>query len=647
MVRRHDYQGAGGSEYGERAQEQAQLAGRIGVRSVSCVKRGRVQVLTLDPGAYRCSGLAAQLADAWVEYVEATAVTAGPGDAYRRAIDRFCTMVDAELEAAGDDGTVDLTSPRSARLLVKWERGLPATYAAGSMWPGYLASALRTLVIRRDDHPERPTDTALVRVVQGPLLVAWGETDGHDEFSRKDKQTLVRAAWAAVNELEKRLVAGWRLAEQGQHPETGSWLHLPDLLWGLSRQEISPKDITSRLPSVSRWPRDLRELVMRPDGRVAANVARHQLVCRLVARLYPASIELHAFRVLLVDATGHTSEEVTGLGAKDVEFLPAGVRLTLEKKRAGRVRHRAFRDGSVARQPEPEAAAFEYRDRPRREASVIVRRLLEVTAKVREQLPEVDDTLFVRAVVRADESLVFDRWNYAVPSSTFAAWIKDRDITVSGKPHIARLRKATKVEKAILARGRLSVAADDHLEETFAGHYAQGTTLRIISGEVITASQDHWFRQAVDGPTVIAAGADAGRDSRDLQSLGLQAGEAEGIISGQLDMGLSHCRDPRQSPFSPPGELCAVAPLRCLECRNAWILPSNLPQLLLFHEHLERARRRLPPAAFTAQWGQSWTNLLGVLTDRSPEELAMARRHIEEGSEAAHLPLAAHTEFDQ
>ncbi|WP_240805663.1 hypothetical protein [Streptomyces sp. A1547] len=46
---------------------------------------------------------------------------------------------------------------------------------------------------------------------------------------------------------------------------------------------------------------------------------------------------------------------------------------------------------------------------------------------------------------------------------------------------------------------------------------------------------------------------------------------------------------------SPRGALCAVAPLRCLRCRNSWVLPSQLPQLLLFAEHLEKVRRRLDP----------------------------------------------------
>ncbi|MCX4744511.1 hypothetical protein OG455_03080 [Kitasatospora sp. NBC_01287] len=645
MARRHNYGTFG--EYSEDAQDSHQPMARIGVRSVTCAKSaGRNQVIELDPGRFRCSRVAAQLADEWVEYVEATEITAGPASAYRRAIDRFCSMVDTELESTV--APVDLTDPRTARLLAKWERGLAATYSPGSNWPAYLATSLRTLLIRRDDHPERAVDPVLARTVRGPLLVSWGEKAEHDEFSRKDKQALVRAAWAAVNELEKRLAAGWRLVEEGRHPDAGSWLHLPDLLWGLAHGEVSPKEITSRLPSVAGWPDDLRSLVARPDGRITVNTAKQRLVCELVAHLYPTSLDLHAFRVLLMDATGRTSEEVTGFGAKDVEFLAKGVRLTFLKKRAGRIRHRAFRDGDNSLQPdEAEPVTHEIADRPRREAGAVVRRMINVTAKVRDQTREVEDTLFVRAAVLPGGRLVFDRWNFAGPSSSFVAWARSRNITVSGDLHIARLRKSTKVEKAIVARGRVSVAADDHLEETFAGHYAQGTTLRIISGDVITAAQEHWFRQAVDGPTVITAEAAETAAGTGLDGFGLEPPEAEGIISGQLDMGLSHCRDPRQSPYSPSGELCAVAPLRCLECRNAWILPTNLPQLLLFRSHLERSKQRLPPAVFTAQWGQSWANLLAVLADRTPEELDLARLHIAEGREALHLPLTAHTEFDQ
>ena len=82
-------------------------------------------------------------------------------------------------------------------------------------------------------------------------------------------------------------------------------------------------------------------------------------------------------------------------------------------------------------------------------------------------------------------------------------------------------------------------------------------------------------------------------------------------------MGLTQCSDPHNSPYGRPGELCPVAPLRCLECRNAWVLPSHLPQLLLFADHLDRLRLRLSPQHFAQLWGQSHANLQAVLAERT------------------------------
>jgi hypothetical protein len=256
-------------------------------------------------------------------------------------------------------------------------------------------------------------------------------------------------------------------------------------------------------------------------------------------------------------------------------------------------------------------------------------------------------------VVLSEGRLAFDYWKPYVPLATFGVWLESWGVTVAGEAHVGRLRKSTKVEKAIVTGGAISAAADDHLEETFAGHYAQGTTLRIVSGQVITTAQQHWLNKALDktdsrtGPTVITPEAvEHAQDPARLQALGLEPEEAEGIIQGQLDMGVTHCRDPWQSPFSPTGELCAVAPLRCLECRNAWILPSQLPQLLLFEEHLEHLQRRLSPQTFTALWGQSFTNLRAVLASRSEADKVLARQHIDVGRLSLDLPMAAHVEFD-
>ncbi|MGI3202502.1 hypothetical protein ACRJ4W_37320 [Streptomyces sp. GLT-R25] len=463
------------------------------------------------------------------------------------------------------------------------------------------------------------------------------------------RSALVRAAWESAHATRKRLEAGWTLSEQGRHPDQGSWTSVRHLLWGFAHDEISVDDLRRFLPPSRERPPELVEFTAGPGKAPHPQAARLQLSRRLLASLYPTTLDLHAFRILLMDATGYTAEEVTGFGETEVEFLPKGVRLTLLKNRAGHLRHRAFRDQSPPAVPAPDGddSGQIIVNWPRREASEVVRQLLDITARVRAKAAHVTDTLFVSAAVRPGYITVFDRWTPGRSRANFRHWLDTMGVEVKGERHIGRLRKSTKVEKAIVTEGRIGAAADDHTEETFANHYAQGTTLRILSGRTIATAQQHWFDQAldrVDGPTVVAGTEDV--DQSLLEDTGLSAQEAEDIMTGQLDMGVSHCKNPHQSPFSRPGELCAAAPLRCLECRNAWILPSNLPQLLLFKAHLERLRTLLTPHAFTRLWGQSWVNLHAVLDDRAPEELAQARKHIEAGQAVLDLPLAAHTEFD-
>ncbi|MGX6741239.1 hypothetical protein [Streptomyces peucetius] len=603
-------------------------------------------LLVLDPADYRCSLLAMQLADEWVEYVAATAI--GPhAKNYRRAIELVCRYMDQALGPHAEHAS--LADPSLFDTLLKWELSLPEGYAEGSTGPYLMASSLRVLIIRRDDHPDRPVAAVLARLARGPVLLGSGESTERDEFTRQEKRAVVRAAWKSIHATRKRLENGWALAGQGRHPERGSWTSIPDLLWGLAHEKIAAGDFRQFMPPSRQWPQKLQEAVAGPGKVPHSGTARVQLARWLFAQLYPATFDLHAFRVLLMDATGYTSEEVTGFGEADVEFLPKGIRLTLLKNRAERLRHRAFRDQTPPDVPAPEVDADGKitMNWPRREASEVVRQLLDLTARVRAKTPHITDTLFVSAAVHPNYTAVFDRWHPGSPRGRFPDWLAAMDVEIKGDPHIGRMRKSVKVEKAIVTEGRIAAAADDHTEETFAGHYAQGTTLRILSGRTITTAQQHWFEKAldrVDGPTAVSGTGDI--DQGLLEDSGLSAQEAEDIMTGQLDMGVSHCKNPYQSPFSRPGDLCAVAPLRCLECRNAWILPSNLPQLLLFKEHLERLRTLLAPPVFTRLWGQSWVNLHAVLDDRPPEELAQAGKHIEAGLADLDLPLAAHTEFD-
>ncbi len=129
-----------------------------------------------------------------------------------------------------------------------------------------------------------------------------------------------------------------------------------------------------------------------------------------------------------------------------------------------------------------------------------------------------------------------------------------------------------------------------------------------MAGHAVTRAQKGWLERALAGPVVLDAEAvDRLGESEVLDGIGLSAEQAGEILQGELDMGVSSCRNPYDSPYSPAGELCAVASLRCLECRNAFVFPSNLPQPILFSKHLEQLAARLHPQVFRRTRKQSRT----------------------------------------
>ena len=379
--------------------------------------------------------------------------------------------------------------------MAEWERTLPTGFRAGSTIPAAFAGIVRALIARRAQHDQRPVTANLLRLVDGAIGVPWGSSQELDEFTRNDKRALVRAAWAWAHQLDARLADGWASAARGGHPAEHGWTDSTNLLWGLANQQVSPIDICANLPVVHRWPPELRACIEQPDRPIYPRLAKIILVRWLVSQLYPSHLDLHAYRVLLVAATGHTPEEVTALTDTDVEFLPSGVRLTLTKQRAQQVRHRTF---GTEPTPHTGGEAVDFTDRPHREVGAIIRRLMHVTERARLRAPDAAGRLFVAASVTQGYELRIARWAPNKERSGFADWLAAAGVRSMGAPDIRRLRKSTKVEKAIAFGGRIADAANDHHEEVFRGHYAQGTTLRVMSGRVITTAQDHWFAKALE-----------------------------------------------------------------------------------------------------------------------------------------------------
>ncbi|MBM0274024.1 hypothetical protein [Micromonospora tarensis] len=489
------------------------------------------------------------------------------------------------------------------------------------------------MIARRAEHPDRPVAGHWSGWIDGALGVRRGSSSELDEFSRADKKTLIRVASAARRATEARIRAGRELAATGTDPARGGWLAAENLLWVIWADAYPCEQIPARLPSAPKLPEVLHRLA--PDG---AWHSTRGLMRFLIAQLFLTAMDLHAYRILLMAATGRAPEEITGLTEDDLEFGPRGVTITFSKARAHvRARQAFSSDLAPAGQLHPPGL--------RLDAAEIIRALLELSRPLADRMGISPVPLFLRASLPG--SAVVAGLLTRSKGLDFAHWLRLQGITVSGPADIRRLRKSTKVEKAIAFGGRISDIADDHSEQTFRSHYAHGTTLRVIAGDVITTAQRRWLDTALAGPTVLDEQATRSLDDPGSASaLGLQPADIEALRTGQLNMGVTDCSDPFASPFGRPGQLCPVAPLRCLECRNAFVLPSNLPQLLLFAEHLDQLALRLTPSHFHALWGQSRANLLEVLRSRTDTELRDARRQIAEDGIVLQLPLASRVEFD-
>jgi hypothetical protein len=595
---------------------------------------GAKTVVRFDPASVGCRQLAGELADEWVELVTAADMAAAVARRYKQSIREFCEHVDASVPRARE-ASLGCASPDLHHAVTEWVALLPARYPAGSRAPGLLAGELRTLVRRRIEHRERPVAGLLHGWVGGHVGVRRGQSREVDEFTLVDKRKLVQAAWRDRIAIEARIAAGWRLAAAGSDPARAGWQEPANLLWALANGVHSCAEISAHLPSWADMPPGLRVLV----GEVGPRVGKRALLRYLVRQLFLSNLDLQPYRVLLIAATGRASEEVTGLDEHDIEYGPQSVTIDFSKARAHAETRKAF---STA--PEANDVVL-HPSVPRIDAAQITRSLLELSRPLAQRVDISPVPLFLRASLHNSSlrAAPLDQ----VKGGTLTDWLRAHGLQVSGTVDIRRLRKSGKVEKAIAFKGRISDIADDHSERTFAGHYAHGTTLRVIAGSVITAAQQRWFIEALNGPLVLSGEAERSLDEPgSAAALGLSAQEVEALRSGELDMGVSSCKDPFASPYGRLGQLCPVAPSRCLECRNAFVLPSNLPQLLLFAEHLEGLRLRLSPRHFHALWGQSRANVREAIASRSDAEVALARRQIAEQGLGLQLPLASHVEFD-
>ncbi|WP_406003429.1 hypothetical protein [Streptomyces sp. NBC_00829] len=597
---------------------------------------GRQQSPSLDPSDFACSHLAGELADEWVEKAASATLSATAAALYRQAITLYCRHVDAHVPHAVK-ASLGEPEPDLAHALTDWTRLLPAAYGAGSRVPAALAGKLRILIARRAEHPDRPVAAGLRHWASGHVGLRGGQTQELDEFTRADKKELVKAAWSDHLAITARIRRGWELAATGKDPAEDGWDCLANLLWAIANDAWTCEEIAGHLPGWHEMPPSLREMI--PHGTLP-HFGKRMVLRHLVRQLFPHNLDLHSYRILLMAATGRSSEEVSALTEDDIEFGPRSVVIDFTKGRAHARTRQAF-STSVE-----QTGGLLHPRRPKLDAAALTQALLELATPLARRADIEPVPLFLRAAVNP-YTLRIRRFSGDTVASQFSDWLEFHGVRVEGPVDIRRLRKSGKVEKALAFRGRVSDIADDHSQQTFRGHYAHGTTLRVIAGNVIATAQRRWLDHALNGPVVLSEEAEQSlAEPGAADALGLSQEEIDQLRDGQLDMGVSSCKDPFDSPFGRTGQLCPVAPARCLECRNAFVLPSNLPQLLLFADHLAALQLRLSPQAFHALWGQSRININESIKARTDAEITTARRQIAEDGLSLQLPLAAHVEFE-
>ncbi|WP_329548554.1 hypothetical protein OG548_35730 [Streptomyces sp. NBC_01356] len=621
------------------------------MRELSYRARGQTFTHRINPSEYACRILAAQLADAWIDYHHKAALK--HSGQYPIAIRSFVRFAELHLSAAGvnpaearlDDTRVDLTE-----IFYEWERDLKVKFTENSQRPWNLATALLVLLHHRAERdpkvPEKlrrraEAQTTLRKATEQPL----------DEFSNAERVALKGAAQNDLRALERRLVRGRDLLDQGKDPREHGWSELPNLVWAARNRILTTDVLKENLPKYAKhWPRELQDARPLHLGSWYSGV--FGLMQGTYALLFPQELDLHPFRVLLLLAmTDCTTEELHALQLSDLDFNPQGVRIVQIKNRAHRVRA-DFHMAETGAQEDP--GDLEYEGNGRWDVPGLLRRLIQVNDLTRETF-EPEPWLFT-AVEPARRRRMEARFaSFVGHKQRFTHWITLRGASDGGsvmsisQPHDARrLRKTSKTAKVVALGGTLTdMAGDDHSIRVFHGHYAHGTTAHVLAGQAMNRAQQAVFDKVTAKPVLVTTEAQSRLGEPEVATaLGISPGQGVALRDGELDMGVSNCKDPHNSPHSVPGQLCHVAPAMCMVCGNAVVFVSHLPQQLLLADHIEHMRLTLPPPTWQAVWGRQAKALAEVFAECA-EQIPAARQAIAENDIRLNLPLGMRTEYDR
>ena len=562
----------------------------------------------VDLSAESCPRLIRHLAAALRQMAQVGGRVATRATAYTYVggIRKLATFLGAQVHDAGQM-TLDAFTPQ---LLDTFESQLYATMAVPRTAYGQLAVVVAMLRHLRNTtphllHPDMPARLRFLGRHPYPHPVQKA-----DAYAPETAAQLRAACREHLRGTVRRItVDGEEVLAAGVDPRHGGWTSEANLLWEIDRRgTVHEPDVLIGLGLTKRPPEGfrLREL--------------HHLV-------YPTEVDLAAIAILLILDTGLEPEAVRGLRADCLRNPSAGhVEIDYLKRRRhgeehGRLR---VRDGNSAT------------------PGGLIRLALRLTRRARGHL---GDSASLWVCVQNDVLRLGPSRLGTHPTSGATALVARYGLTdVDGDPlnvNLRRLRKTYKAEFYRATGGQLPLLARGHSSEVAADRYADIPALRGLHETAITAGLTEALAEVVQLRVLTATDEHqiATHPERAAEVAGVNSEQVQPLLSGEMDMWLSACRDFTDSPFGTKGQPCPVPFWNCLDCTNAIVTSRKLPAVLSFLDHLAAQREEMPAHSWAALHGPTWKRILTQILPAFPTDVVETAKAIAEAeAPLRHLP---------